>query len=56
MRLWDVASGRALRLFRGHRKPVWAVAYTPDGKEALSAGYDEVVKVWDLATGNLVAP
>ena len=28
-----------------------AVAFTPDGRRALSAGYDETIKVWDLETG-----
>jgi WD40 repeat protein len=36
---------------QGHRRPVWSVAFSADGRRGLSAGYDEVVKIWDLATG-----
>ena len=55
MRLWDLASRQEARVFNGHKKPVWAVAFTPDAARALSAGYDEVVKLWNVATGQPVA-
>jgi WD40 repeat protein len=35
----------------GHAKAVWAVAFTPDGRTGLSGGGDEVVRLWDLASG-----
>ena len=54
MRLWDVADRRPIRTFYGHEKPVWSVAFVPDGKHAVSGGYDTVIKVWDLATGKTV--
>lgn len=31
------------------------MAVTPDGKRAVSASYDQTLKVWDLATGAVVA-
>ena len=36
------------------RRPVNAVAMTPDGKRAVSASDDTTLKVWDLATGTLL--
>jgi WD40 repeat protein len=54
MRLWDVPGRRLLRTFLGHEKPVWAVAFVPDGKHAVSGGYDTVIKVWELDTGRTV--
>ena len=47
-------SGRLLRLNRelkGHKEDVRAVAVSPDGKRAASAGLDAEIMVWDLATG-----
>jgi WD40 repeat protein len=51
MRLWRTADGREQRQFLGHKRPVWAVALVPGGTIGVSAGYDEVAKVWNLATG-----
>src|SRR5262249_11525268 len=35
----------------GHKGKVHVVAFSADGKSALTAGDDGVVRVWDLATG-----
>lgn len=62
--LWDLSSGEIIHHFagqtdtlegtyesRGHFGPVWGVAFSPDGKEAISVAYDEYTMVWDLASG-----
>jgi eukaryotic-like serine/threonine-protein kinase len=38
---------------RGHTGPVNGVAVSPDGKRIVSGSYDQTVKVWDAATGQL---
>ena len=40
-----------LRTLEGHSDGVAFVAVTPDGKCAVSASFDNTLKVWDLATG-----
>ena len=35
----------------GHRGPVRTVAFAPDGKSLASGGQDNVIHVWDAATG-----
>jgi WD40 repeat protein len=45
--LWDVSKGELLRVFSGHSRPVTAVAFTPDGLNALTGS--EIVRLWDLA-------
>jgi hypothetical protein len=51
VRLWELASGRALHCFRGHTDEVAAVAFSPNGQRAVSGGGDLCIRWWDLETG-----
>lgn len=53
-RLWDVATGRLLRIFRGHSGHINAVAFSPDGRFAVSGSLDATLKLWDIETGQAV--
>jgi WD40 repeat protein len=50
LRLWDVETGKELRQFEGHSGNVHGVAFSPDGRFALS-GDDHNVRLWEVATG-----
>lgn len=43
-----------LRRFKGHSETIRAVAFLPDGLQALSAGNGRAFKLWDVTTGQLV--
>ena len=47
----DAPGGALLRTLEGHSGGVTAVAVTPDGRRAVSASSDHMLKVWDLDTG-----
>jgi WD40 repeat protein len=51
VKLWNLANGREVQQFNGHSQPVRSVAFTHDGRYAVSASEDGTIKVWDLGMG-----
>jgi WD40 repeat protein len=64
LKLWDVATAKEIRTFTGHSDRVWSVAFSPDGRSALSLDWDDYggppilklfrsrsLKLWDVAKG-----
>lgn len=43
-----------LRFLEGHTRSPFAVAWAPDNKTIVSAGFDQTVRVWDRETGKLL--
>jgi len=42
-----------LRTFTGHDADVYAVAFSPDGRYALSGSCDKTLKLWNISTRNM---
>jgi WD40 repeat protein len=52
--LWDLAGGKESLVLSKHASPeVHHVAYSQDGKQIVSTGYDGSVRVWEADTGKL---
>jgi WD40 repeat protein/DNA-binding XRE family transcriptional regulator len=47
--LWDLETGAELRRLQGHTDWVNGVAFSPDGKSALSASADGTLILWDIS-------
>ena len=52
MRLWDVETGRCLRVLEGHTGYAMSVAWSIDQRHALSGSADSTVRLWDVETGH----
>src|SRR5262249_51217880 len=50
-RLWDVATGRPLRVLQGHGGAVNCLAYFPDGRTLASGGGDGTIRLWNVSDG-----
>jgi len=49
-----VENWKQLHVLRGHRSNVCDVSWSPDGKRLASASLDNLVIVWDVASGRQV--
>lgn len=48
VRVYDVATGKPLKTFRGHKGLVTTLAFSPDSKTLASGSFDTTVLLWDL--------
>jgi hypothetical protein len=51
VKLWDLPGGEERATLTGHTNSIWSVRFAPDGRTLATAGRDEKVKVWEVATG-----
>ena len=49
--LMDVESGKLLHTLAGHGRDLTVLVFSADGQRLATAGQDDSVKVWDVATG-----
>jgi WD40 repeat protein len=54
IRVWDLSAGKMIGRLEGHTAELRSLAFSPDGRQALSAGWDQVIRLWDLETGKEV--
>jgi WD40 repeat protein len=63
IRLWELATGKEIFDLEGHEEPVYAMAWSPNGRLLASGGHEgfwdknphSSVRLWDTATGKELA-
>jgi WD40 repeat protein len=53
-RLWEASTGKLIRTFEGHNRPVTAIAFSPDGSKILTGSITDELRLWDTATGKQI--
>lgn len=55
LKIWNVADGRLIReIHEAHTETVFAVRFSPDGKQLASAAGDRFLKIFDVSTGETI--
>jgi WD40 repeat protein len=52
--LYDAATGRKLREFRGHDERVVFARFSPDGKSLATRDFNGQIRIWDVETGRKI--
>lgn len=47
----QVSDGSIVKKFEGHRDALHALALSPDGKTLATGGYDQKIRLWEIASG-----
>jgi len=54
-KLWEIASGRMLRIYSGHTAAVTDVAFLPGGQRIVTASLDGTIRTWITDYNDLLA-
>jgi WD40 repeat protein len=55
VRLWEIGS-KEPRAFTGHADSIYALAFNPAGDRLVTASYDRLLELWDVASGKELRP
>jgi len=50
----EIVVTEPIRTFTGHTNVLYSVAFSPDGKFALTGSHDTTAKLWDVSTGTCI--
>jgi len=51
LRLWEISTGKCLRVFKGHTNAVLSVCLSTDGRYTLSGSTDKTLRLWEVTSG-----
>ncbi|KAF9120556.1 Telomerase protein component 1 [Mortierella sp. 14UC] len=53
IRLYDTATWKKVRVFRGHKSAVSSISFSHTGNQVISSGDDSTVRIWDPQEGKV---
>ena len=53
-RLWDIATGRCLKIFKDHKDGIRPVAWHPAGTRIFTGSFDCTAKLWEVDSGRCI--
>ncbi|HLJ95308.1 MAG TPA: WD40 repeat domain-containing protein, partial [Gemmataceae bacterium] len=54
--LWDAATGKELRRIEGRSHRIESLVFSADNRTVITSGTDQIIRLWDVATGTERAP
>jgi len=54
IKIWDYATMKISKTFKGHQFSVWCTEFSPDGKFLVSSSIDQKILIWDLDSVNAI--
>ena len=54
VRVWEAASQTLHRVWQAHADPIYALAFSPDGRTLATGSWDCAIKLWDVERGDLL--
>jgi WD40 repeat protein len=54
VKLWEVATGREVQVFKGHNNSVSSIAFSPDGGMLAAGSLGQNIIVWKVTTGIVI--
>lgn len=50
IQIWDIAMGKPIATFTGHKRRIQSLAFSPDNRLLASGGTDGVIYLWDITS------
>lgn len=52
--LFNLENGKKLHVLTGHRDALYGIAFSPDGSQLATAGYDRIIQIWNTTSGEIL--